>query len=229
MIRRPPRSTRTDTPFPYTTLFRSYGFGVGSALASATLDNSGTIGSEAGTGVFHGTLGDVTITNAEGGSIEGGTHGVYAGGDGSLMLDNAGTIRGNGSYEGAAAPADAGVMIQSAGASIDNSGTISGAGYGLVTQLYYNDETRPAEIRAVGTAVTNSGTIRGDANDAVRMFGGGSVVNSGTIEGIAGELTDGITIQAFGGQDTSGTTMLGSVVNEEGGTISGVQIGRAHV
>src|SRR3546814_19805916 len=29
MIRRPPRSTRTDTLFPYTTLFRSYGFGIG--------------------------------------------------------------------------------------------------------------------------------------------------------------------------------------------------------
>src|SRR3546814_1463856 len=27
MIRRPPRSTRTDTLFPYTTLFRSYRFG----------------------------------------------------------------------------------------------------------------------------------------------------------------------------------------------------------
>src|SRR3546814_19736346 len=27
MIRRPPRSTRTDTLFPYTTLFRSLGFG----------------------------------------------------------------------------------------------------------------------------------------------------------------------------------------------------------
>src|SRR3546814_2758133 len=27
MIRRPPRSTRTDTRFPYTTLFRSYGAG----------------------------------------------------------------------------------------------------------------------------------------------------------------------------------------------------------
>src|SRR3546814_7387465 len=26
MIRRPPRSTRTDTPFPYTTLFRSHQF-----------------------------------------------------------------------------------------------------------------------------------------------------------------------------------------------------------
>src|SRR3546814_14698535 len=25
MIRRPPHATRTDTPFPYTTLFRSYG------------------------------------------------------------------------------------------------------------------------------------------------------------------------------------------------------------
>src|SRR3546814_9028116 len=32
MIRRPPRSTRTDTPFPYTTLFRSL-LGGGAALA----------------------------------------------------------------------------------------------------------------------------------------------------------------------------------------------------
>src|SRR3546814_14973362 len=31
MIRRPPRSTRTDTLFPYTTLFRSLGMGVGNA------------------------------------------------------------------------------------------------------------------------------------------------------------------------------------------------------
>src|SRR3546814_3926271 len=29
MIRRPPRSTRTDTPFPYTTLFRSRDIGIG--------------------------------------------------------------------------------------------------------------------------------------------------------------------------------------------------------
>src|SRR3546814_7326047 len=29
MIRRPPRSTRTDTPFPYTTLFRSAAEGAG--------------------------------------------------------------------------------------------------------------------------------------------------------------------------------------------------------
>src|SRR3546814_2439361 len=31
MIRRPPRSTRTDTLFPYTTLFRSKGFEAGDA------------------------------------------------------------------------------------------------------------------------------------------------------------------------------------------------------
>src|SRR3546814_16237407 len=38
MIRRPPRSTRTDTLFPYTTLFRSTGFhrvAVGRALPDA--------------------------------------------------------------------------------------------------------------------------------------------------------------------------------------------------
>src|SRR3546814_1301468 len=32
MIRRPPRSTRTDTPFPYTTLFRSFSHFAGSAV-----------------------------------------------------------------------------------------------------------------------------------------------------------------------------------------------------
>src|SRR3546814_15333966 len=43
MIRRPPRSTRTDTRFPYTTLFRSL-------ITSATLtDHSGTDNSGDGT------------------------------------------------------------------------------------------------------------------------------------------------------------------------------------
>src|SRR3546814_10423469 len=36
MIRRPPRSTRTDTLFPYTTLFRSLGHGV--TIAGVTMD-----------------------------------------------------------------------------------------------------------------------------------------------------------------------------------------------
>src|SRR3546814_18988217 len=36
MIRRPPRSTRTDTLFPYTTLFRSLGHGARAAADGAT-------------------------------------------------------------------------------------------------------------------------------------------------------------------------------------------------
>src|SRR3546814_3404314 len=39
MIRRPPRSTRTDTLFPYTTLFRSH-----SVHATTILNNGGTLG-----------------------------------------------------------------------------------------------------------------------------------------------------------------------------------------
>src|SRR3546814_7187339 len=35
MIRRPPRSTRTDTLFPYTTLFRSLGQGLANAVGFA--------------------------------------------------------------------------------------------------------------------------------------------------------------------------------------------------
>src|SRR3546814_14977487 len=37
MIRRPPRSTRTDTLFPYTTLFRSYAY-TGGSYRSPVLD-----------------------------------------------------------------------------------------------------------------------------------------------------------------------------------------------
>src|SRR3546814_8467925 len=37
MLRRPPRSTRTDTLFPYTTLFRSQRFGGGLPKQYATL------------------------------------------------------------------------------------------------------------------------------------------------------------------------------------------------
>src|SRR3546814_14603736 len=37
MIRRPPRSTRTDTLFPYTTLFRSTGLAQGKGIAYALI------------------------------------------------------------------------------------------------------------------------------------------------------------------------------------------------
>src|SRR3546814_13826681 len=37
MLRRPPRATRTDTLFPYTTLFRSEGYAVQATGTAATL------------------------------------------------------------------------------------------------------------------------------------------------------------------------------------------------
>src|SRR3546814_873014 len=40
MIRRPPRSTRTDTLFPYTTLFRSAGRRLGALRAAAASDQA---------------------------------------------------------------------------------------------------------------------------------------------------------------------------------------------
>src|SRR3546814_3449232 len=44
MIRRPPRSTRTDTRFPYTTLFRSQFAGDQRSLQPITQDDMGGIG-----------------------------------------------------------------------------------------------------------------------------------------------------------------------------------------
>src|SRR3546814_1850885 len=38
MIRRPPRSTRTDTLFPYTTLFRSHGTACGGSGAEVCIE-----------------------------------------------------------------------------------------------------------------------------------------------------------------------------------------------
>src|SRR3546814_5127696 len=46
MIRRPPRSTRTDTLFPYTTLFRSFDPFVGFGIFVVSGDEGGDIGLE---------------------------------------------------------------------------------------------------------------------------------------------------------------------------------------
>src|SRR3546814_8123526 len=43
MIRRPPKSTRTDTLFPYTTLFRSAGIAVGATAPLAASALAGTL------------------------------------------------------------------------------------------------------------------------------------------------------------------------------------------
>src|SRR3546814_5103600 len=55
MIRRPPRSTRTDTLFPYTTLFRSpFKYSTNHILVSSTLDLP-----------VHSSTNDLLITRSE--------------------------------------------------------------------------------------------------------------------------------------------------------------------
>src|SRR3546814_8704531 len=62
MIRRPPRSTRTDTLFPYTTLFRSKLLGANHKIVVEAFDDPGVEGvscfvSRAKTGGISGSLG----------------------------------------------------------------------------------------------------------------------------------------------------------------------------
>src|SRR3546814_12177321 len=61
MVRRPPRSTRTDTLFPYTTLFRSWGDALRSASPGAA---------QAGTQPWQAAL-DWWSRAAQGGRVEG--------------------------------------------------------------------------------------------------------------------------------------------------------------
>src|SRR3546814_4444768 len=66
MVRRPPRSTRTDTLFPYTTLFRSQERGCWKRVALAPLLRSG----RGGVGAL--TIGTVTrVTGRDGGAAAG--------------------------------------------------------------------------------------------------------------------------------------------------------------
>lgn len=206
-----------------TTVGNGYAVGFGSDLAGASLTNSGHLSSVVSAGAFLGTSGAVMLNNA-GGVIEG-IYGVLAQGSGKLTLTNTGTIRSNGVNIGTDSAASAGITLQSGNAVITNSGTISGTRLGIVTQSYYNAQTQQFENRAVNTTVNNTGLIQGQTDDGIRLWGGGTVTNSGRIEGLSGDSTDGLTIQAFAGQDTSGSTMLGHVTNAAGGVIKGARYG----
>jgi len=200
-----------------------YGVGFGSDMSTASLENSGTIISDFGAAVSQGSRADVTVTNAEGGTITGATSGIYSFATGTLAVNNAGTIRGEGTYDGFAAAPDAGITITTAASSVTNSGTISGAGAGITTAYQFDEDINGLVGLAIGTDVENSGTIAGESNDGVRLIGGGSVANSGTITGTGSELADGISMFAYDGQDAADFTA--SVVNGEGGTIGGDRFG----
>src|SRR3546814_10363781 len=68
MIRRPPRATRTDTLFPYTTLFRS-----GDVVAASVQSVKSTVSGNTTTDVY--SSGDVTAAVADVASADGKTKG----------------------------------------------------------------------------------------------------------------------------------------------------------
>lgn len=201
-----------------------YGVGFAGTLASAILVNSGTVTGTVSHGVSQGAAGPLAITNQASGSIIGQKSGVFAL-NSRVAIDNAGTVRANLAGGGATEPFYAGVLIGRANTTVTNSGTISGAGRGIATSLVSNG-AGGFTMEARDIAVTNSGTITGESDDAVALLGGGTVVNSGRIEGLVGAQTDGVQIQFANGQGM-GTEpkQSGTLTNLAGGEIVGARYG----
>jgi fibronectin-binding autotransporter adhesin len=199
------------------------GIGFASAMPSANITNSGSITGRTGDGINSDSNAMLNIDNLASGSITGARSGVYAEW-GPLALTNAGNIRGNGT-NGNFTRTDAGVVIVQPGSTVDNSGSITGARFGITTTFFIEDVTENYLGLASGTAVTNSGTIRGENDDGVRLIGGGTVTNSGLIEGLASSLADGVSMFAFDTQDLSAMASIGTVTNFSSGTICGNRFG----
>src|SRR3546814_899864 len=148
MIRRPPRSTRTDTLFPYTTLFRSTGQS-GNARANnvtltatngSTIDSSGLINlfavgmnpfpfNPAGENFGTGTGGNIAVNATAGGTISTGNR-LTAQAMGGSMSDTIRQSAGNGIGGNVDFLADAGT-IRAEDYRVDASGNtadVTGAG-----------------------------------------------------------------------------------------------------
>ncbi|WP_106640064.1 autotransporter domain-containing protein [Allosphingosinicella vermicomposti] len=191
-------------------------------LDSATVANSGFIEGTAGYGIDQASAADMTIENAANGRIVGAGSGIALR-FGSTQIVNDGTIRGDGRLT-PAGQARGGVIIEYGENAIENRGTISGAEYGIVTTSSYDSATQTTSWNVINTDIVNRGTIAGENNDAILIFGKGSVVNSGTIQALAGSASDGIQLQYYPGQD-NGEEQIGGIVNQSDGTISGVRYG----
>jgi fibronectin-binding autotransporter adhesin len=195
------------------------------ALLSADVTNSGSINGTVNDGIANYSDGPLTIDNLAVGSITGTLKGIHAA-EGAVIVTNAGTIRGNGTFDGFGATPDGGISLRVGISSITNSGSISGARFGITT---YNSTDANGQwvARVTDTTVINlaGGSIIGDTDDGVRLIGGGTITNAGIIEGRVGQFSDGVSMFALQGQDTSGQTGMGTITNETGGTIVGNRFG----
>ncbi|WP_447765483.1 autotransporter domain-containing protein [Sphingopyxis panaciterrae] len=186
------------------------------SLETAVINNSGLIsGNQAA--IIGLNSGDLIINNEAEGRIIGNANAVNSN-MGTLTLDNAGLIQSNG---------QSAINILTPGATITNDGRIFGGQFGITTNSFAPNPATPPQGLAIGTSVVNNedGEIIGANNDAIRLTGGGSVVNHGYIQGINDSVngTDGVSIFAFDGQDMS--TFSASVVNTAEGEIDGRRFG----
>lgn len=181
----------------------------GGALSSAVIENEGLISGQAAAIIGQST-GVLTVNNHDDGEISSNGTGIRSN-EGSLIVNNAGLIRGGGQD---------GIVITTADADIVNSGRIAGGQYGIITTLMAGGVGR-----AMNTSITNSGEIVGIGNDAIRLEGGGTVTNSGLIEGVNPGVqgTDGISM--FAHIDQPKEAFSAAVVNLAGGTITGQRFG----
>src|SRR5690606_21512902 len=69
----------------------------------------------------------------------------------------------------------------------------------------------------------NSGSILGESNDGVRLIGGGTVANSGTITGEGSDLSDGVSMFRYEGQPADGYAAV--LTNDAGGAVTGTRFG----
>ena len=161
---------------------------------------------------------NLSLTNTSTGSINGFVSGMHS--DlGSATIANAGTIRGNGTSTQFGSPSG-GIVVTGGPFSLTNSGNISGNRFGVTTFGTFIDPNSGAlSGTAIGSTVANSGSIIGDNDDGVRLIGGGTVNNSGTIAGRVGGGADGVSMFAYNDQVTG--PQIGTVNNLVGGTIEG--------
>lgn len=206
------------------TIIGADGLRFGGTLNAASLSNSGSITGTGEYGIASRASGPVTIENSATGTITGAQSGILSEGA-ALTINNSGSIRGNGTRNNLNTVPAAGISIAVGDNIVNNSGLISGAGFGITTLFYKNPVTGVLEPRATNTIINNTGSIIGDSSQGVRLNGGGTITNSGTISGRGGALADGLGMSAFNGQDMFGRSGIGTVINQAGGKISGARIG----
>lgn len=139
----------------------------------------------------------------------------------ALVINNSGLIEGLGGSN-SSFNADAAIRIDAADGTVINNlfgATITGNAHGIVTQ---------AGDVAVNTTINNDGTITGNNNDGIRLIGGGTVINSGTIEGLNDNPrgTDGVSAFLWDSSTPIDPLVgVGFVDNQSGGIITGLRFG----